>query len=325
MADKKKEDGKQPIIKKIKKGHGHGHHGGAWKVAYADFVTAMMAFFLLMWLLNATTQEQRLGIANYFNPVTVTKVSISGSGGVLGGTAMGPEGAMTQDTMAPSVSPSMTTPRESDEGEDLEFPASSATTTEEAKLDELVAKREEQQFKQVEQSLREAIEAEAELAQLKDSLLIDRTAEGLRIQIIDQEQVEMFAIGSAQMFDYTKKLLEKVAAAVAQMPNKLSISGHTDSRQYQPGATYTNWELSADRANAARRVIIGTGMPEQRIARVLGRADREHILPEDPMNAKNRRLSIILLTESKSQSFNSLKNNPLGTNQGLFKENQKIP
>ncbi len=323
MADKKegdKKEGKQPIIKKIKKGHGHGHHGGAWKVAYADFVTAMMAFFLLMWLLNATTQTQRMGIANYFNPVTVTKVSISGSGGVLGGTTAGPEGALKQETTAPSVSPSMTPPQDTAEGPDNDYPASSTKPVEDKKLEELVAKKEEAEFKRAEEELRENINSDAELSKLADNLLIDRTAEGLRIQIIDQDKIEMFAIGSANMFDYTRKLLEKVAQIVLKMPNRISISGHTDARQYPPTATYTNWELSSDRANAARRVFMQSNVPEQRVARVLGRADREPLIADDPTNAKNRRLSIVLLTETNPKAFETLKNSPIGTSDPLFKE-----
>lgn len=321
MADKKKEEGdggKQPIIKKVKKVHGHGHHGGAWKVAYADFVTAMMAFFLLMWLLNATTQEQRLGIANYFSPVTVTKVNISGSGGVLGGTVVAPEGAMKQDTAPPAVSPAMQPPAESLDGEDNEFPASSPQPQEDKSLTDALKQKEEQAFKQVEDNLRQAMQSDEDLKKLGNNLLIDRTAEGLRIQIIDQDQVEMFAIGKAQMFDYTQKLLYKVAQAIGKMPNKISISGHTDGRQYAPSATYTNWELSADRANAARRVLIGAGIPEDRVARVQGKADREHIVKNDPMDAKNRRLSIILLTEVHEKEFDKIKDNPLGTSKSLF-------
>ena len=328
MADPKAEKGEKggvTIIKKVKKGHGHGHHGGAWKVAYADFVTAMMAFFLLMWLLSSTTQEQRLGIANYFNPVTVTKVNISGSGGVLGGTTAGPPGTMKEQTSQQSVSPSMTPPQDTTEGPDNNFPASSKDPAEEKKLEELVAKKEEEQFKRVEEEIRKAVNSDPELAKLADNLLIDRTAEGLRIQIIDQDKVEMFAIGSAQMYDYTKKILEKVSATIAAMPNKISISGHTDGRQYAPNAVYTNWELSADRANAARRVILGANIPESRIARVMARADREHLLPDDTMNAKNRRLSIILLTETKDSSFQTLKNSPSGTSESLFKEKEQTP
>ncbi len=326
MADKKgKSDEKPVIIKKIKKGHGHGHHGGAWKVAYADFVTAMMAFFLLMWLLNATSQEQKMGIANYFNPVTVTKVNISGSGGVLGGLTAGPEGAMKQDTTTMSVSPSMTPPQDVTEGPDNEYPASSTDPTEDKKLEELVAKKEEAQFKRAEEELRKSIESDPELKNLADNLLIDRTPEGLRIQIIDQDKVEMFAVGSAQMYDYTKKILEKVTQIILKMPNKVSITGHTDGRQYSPNATYTNWELSSDRANAARRVLRASNVPEERIARVLGRADREHLIAKDPMDAKNRRLSIILLTETNSKAFETLRDNPLGSSDPIFKEKTAEP
>lgn len=322
MADKKAaaKDGKAPIIKKIKKGHGHGHHGGAWKVAYADFVTAMMAFFLLMWLLNATSQEQRMGIANYFNPVTVTKVNISGSGGVLGGTTAGPDGALEKNSTTMSVTASVTPPQDDAEGPDADFPASARTEGEDKKLEELVAKKEEEKFKRVEEDLREKINGDPDLSRLSENLLIERTTEGLRIQIIDQDQIEMFAVGSAQMFDYTKKILQKVAEAVKPLPNKLSISGHTDGRPYPPTATYTNWELSSDRANAARRVFVETDIPEARIARVVGRADREHLIGNDPMNAKNRRLSIVLMTEGRPQAIQTLQENPIGTSDRLFRQ-----
>ena len=325
MADKKGDakEGKAPIIKKIKKGHGHGHHGGAWKVAYADFVTAMMAFFLLMWLLNATSQEQRLGIANYFNPVTVTTVNISGSGGVLGGTTAGPDGALEKNSTTMSVSPSMTPPQDTMDGPDADYPASAREVAEDKKLDELIAKKEEEEFKRVEESLREKVNADVELSKLSENLIIERTPEGLRIQIIDQDKVEMFAVGSAQMFDYTKKILTKVAEVVGQLPNKIAISGHTDGRQYSPNATYTNWELSSDRANAARRALVQANIPESRIARVVGRADREHLIPNDPMDAKNRRLSIVILTETKPQSFETLQQKPLGTSDSLFREPPK--
>jgi chemotaxis protein MotB len=325
MADKKGDakEGKAPIIKKIKKGHGHGHHGGAWKVAYADFVTAMMAFFLLMWLLNATSQEQRLGIANYFNPVTVTTVNISGSGGVLGGTTAGPDGALEKNSTTMSVSPSMTPPQDTADGPDADYPTSAREVAEDKKLDELIAKKEEEEFKRVEESLREKVNADVELSKLSENLLIERTPEGLRIQIIDQDKIEMFAVGSAQMFDYTQKILTKVAEVVRQLPNKIAISGHTDGRQYSPGATYTNWELSSDRANAARRALVQANIPESRIARVVGRADREHLIPNDPMDAKNRRLSIVILTETKAKNFEAMQQNPLGSSDSLFREPPK--
>ena len=327
MADQKSDDKKQlqPIIIKKKKVHGHGHHGGAWKVAYADFVTAMMAFFLLMWLLNATTQEQRMGIANYFSPVTVTKVNISGSGGVLGGTVVAPEGAMKSETAPPAVSPALTPPAEETEGDDNTYQASSKTPEEDKKLEELIKKKEDEAFKNVEEKMRMAMEADDDLQKLGNNLLIDRTAEGLRIQIVDQDNIEMFAIGSAKMYDYTQKILYKLAQAIDKLPNRLSISGHTDGRQYAPSATYTNWELSSDRANAARRVIVGAGIPEERIARVQGKSDREHLVQNDHMNEKNRKLSIILLTEVKEKEFDRIRSNPIGTNESIFQPKPPSP
>ncbi|MGE0251618.1 MAG: flagellar motor protein MotB [Dongiaceae bacterium] len=333
MAAKKGGDDKAPIIiKKKKGGHGHGHHGGAWKVAYADFVTAMMAFFLLMWLLNATSQEQRIGIANYFTPITVTKVSISGSGGVLGGTSMSPEGAMKEDNVQPTVSSSVTPPQDIVEGDENQYASEHGTSKEQkeeikdpqaqAKVDELVAKSEARDFKKVEDNIRAAIQEDEELQKLADNLLIQRTPEGLRIQIIDNDKVEMFPVGSTRMYDYTTKLLQKVTQLILPLPNKLSISGHTDSRTYPAGALYTNWELSSDRANAARRVMSDAGLPPERVNVVVGRADREHLLPNDPLSPKNRRLSIILLTETKNEGFRTLSRNPLDTVNPLFEKKQ---
>ena len=275
----------QPIIiKKINKAAGH--HGGAWKVAYADFVTAMMAFFLLLWLLNVTTDEQRNAISNYFDP-THPKVSenVSGAGGVMGGLSMSTEGSMASNvqnlTLPQSSRPSASKP--------------SAKALEKAK--EELRKKEEEKFKEAEKKIKEEIEKDPELKALSKNLMIDMTAEGLRIQIVDQDGEPMFASGSAQMFDKTRKLMEKVTQVILALPNEVSIRGHTDSVPYGPGAEYTNWELSTDRANASRRVLLATGMPKERLNNVVGKADKEHLFPETPADARNRRISIILLKE----------------------------
>lgn len=289
-AKKEKGDDKaQPIvIKKIVKGGGH--HGGAWKVAYADFVTAMMAFFLLLWLLNVATDEQKNAISNYFDP-THPKVSqdTSGAGGVMGGLTMSPQGAMasTQNPLTPQQI----------NKERLRGSSSQSKVNLKSAAEKAREEAEKKKFKEVEQALKQAIQKNPELAKLAKNLMIDMTPEGLRIQIVDQEGEPMFPIGSAKMFPKTEALLKQITSVVLDMPNELSVRGHTDSVKYSPGATYTNWELSADRANASRRVILEGGMPADRLNNVMGKADTEPLIAEDPTDARNRRITIILLKE----------------------------
>lgn len=292
----------QPIIvKKIIK-VAAGHHGGAWKVAYADFVTAMMAFFLLLWLLNAVTEEQLSGIANYFSPVSVSDKT-SGAGGMLAGQTMADSGAMRNIMAQPSISIDIPPPeferKSGDEGEDMEENAGKEEMSEEEAAAAEAEKRREQQeseqFAEAEEALREAIEAVPQLKQLSSSLLVDETSEGLRIQIIDQEGLAMFPRGSSAMYTHTRKVFELVAQVIVEMPQQIAISGFTDSTKYSGRTDYGNWELSADRANATRRVLIEKGLSSDRIARVVGKADMEPLLPDDPTNAKNRRISLILL------------------------------
>jgi chemotaxis protein MotB len=281
-----KQDELQPIIiKKVKK-NGGGHHGGAWKVAYADFVTAMMAFFLLLWLLNVTSEEQRQGIAEYFDPNPKIARDISGAGGILGGLTVSPDGARVTDTQQLM---------EPQEPEPALRPGSEPLDITEERLREELRKREEETFKKAEAALKEAIKDSKELQELEKNLMIDMTPEGLRIQIVDQEGKPMFPSGSSEMYEKTQKLLLKVAEIIRKMPNEISVRGHTDSVPYAKGATYTNWELSADRANSSRRVLISGGFPESRINNVLGKADRDHLLADTPTDARNRRISIILL------------------------------
>ncbi len=286
----------QPIIvKRIKKGGGH--HGGAWKVAYADFVTAMMAFFLLLWLLNVSTQEELNAISNYFDP-SHPKVSSSesGAGGVMGGLTMSPDGAMTSDkqpiTQPPTTGSSGSTMNAAKVTAQSD---ASNSATEAAK--ELLREQEEKRMEDIKSAIEDAIASNPDLQEMKDNLIIDMTPEGLRIQIIDQDGKPMFAAGSARMFAKTQKLLQKVGDIIKTQPNELSIRGHTDSSPYAAGASYTNWELSADRANSSRRVLLDAGFKAERINNVVGKADTDHLMPDDPTNPRNRRVSIILLKE----------------------------
>ncbi len=292
------------IIKKVKKGGHAAAHGGAWKVAYADFVTAMMAFFLLLWLLNSVSQEQLEGVSNYFAPQS-TSATKSGSGGVLGGLSIAESGAMgnpinrppsvTMDLAPPSAGSGDTT---ADESEDADG-ASPAGEVDEESAEEVIKRKEEEQFKEAEESIKQAIQSIPSLKQMAESLVIDNTPEGLRIQIVDQEGLAMFPRGTANMFDHTKDMLNLVAEVIKKMPQKISIAGHTDATKFVGGAQgYTNWELSADRANSSRRALSSLGIPEERISRVVGKAAEDPFFKEDPNNARNRRISIILLRGS---------------------------
>lgn len=287
------------IIKRVKKG-GHGHHGGAWKVAYADFVTAMMAFFLLLWLLNAVTEEQLEGIADYFAPTMVSQSS-SGADGALGGKVID-EGATTSRNSPPSISSRLPPASISRDGEDLTEPQEAMT---EEEFKQAMAEREQQQFEKAAEALKQAMNSIPELAKLKDSLLVDNTAEGLRIQLVDQEGLSMFPLGSAEMYGHTRALLELVSRIVVQMPQRISISGHTDSTKFASDSDYGNWELSAERALASRRVLKMVGVPDERVDRVVGKAATDPLIADNPEDARNRRISIILLRENDIAVDNS--------------------
>jgi chemotaxis protein MotB len=284
------------IIKKHGDDHEHAHHGGAWKVAYADFVTAMMAFFLLLWLLSATTEEQKKGIADYFDPNVSASSSRSGSGGVLGGTSLAPKGAMTSDSSQFEL---LRNQRLSPVEESDTQAQKTEIETQNAKLEaEKAQKEEEERFKAVEKSLKEAMEKQPELKNLAQNLLIDSTAEGLRIQLIDQQNYSMFERGSAYMTPEARRLVAQIVQVVNQLNNKLSIRGHTDARPFVSRAGYDNWNLSSDRALDTRLALLEGGLDPRRISNVTGLADGEPLVP-DPLDARNRRMSIILLREAK--------------------------
>jgi chemotaxis protein MotB len=304
------------IIKKVKKVVGGGHHGGAWKVAYADFVTAMMAFFLLLWLLNATTEEQRKGIAEYFSPVTSfnpesVSESVSGSDGVMGGRSMITDGALVNDTSPVGITVSLpgakndTEQQAEQQADDTQSGQRVAGADEDAsqavdrdEVDRLARELEQERFAEAEANLRQALESVPDLSDFAKNLVVDQTPEGLRIQIIDQEGRSMFASGSAEMFPHTQRLLALVSDAIKKLDNPVAIKGHTDSTPYTSRKDYSNWELSTDRANSSRRALLAAGLPAARIASVVGRADQEHFIPAEPTSPRNRRISIVLLRQA---------------------------
>jgi len=306
------ESGGNPIIiKRIKKG-GAGHHGGAWKVAYADFVTAMMAFFLLLWLLNAVTEEQLTGVSNYFAP-TMASNSTSGANGVLGGQTIG-EGAQVNQTSSPTLVQSLPPSSVSPDGTDLSTPTGpdspdqsgspgqdqgSSGAVSEQDFKAAMAKREQQRFDKAKEVLENAVKGIPELKQYQGNMMVDNTPEGLRIQITDQEGLAMFPSGSSAPYGHTRAMLDLVSRVVRQLPdNRISISGHTDAVPFRDPSGYSNWELSADRALASRRILVAAGVPESRIDRVVGRADQDPLEKADPKAVRNRRISIILLRDN---------------------------
>ncbi len=294
MAGKKAPEERPIVIKKIKRG-GHGHHGGAWKVAYADFVTAMMAFFLLMWLLNATTEEQKKGIADFFDPTpTIVSDAVSGAGGVMGGLTVAKEGSRSSDVQP--FTPTNVPPTQT---------AKSPEELTDEQLERERMEREEQQFAETKRKIEEAVE-NSDLKDLAKNLKVDMTPEGLRIQIVDQDGASMFPSGSAQPFEKTQKLLSKVAEIIRTLPNEVSVRGHTDGAPYGAGSSYTNWELSADRANSSRRVLEENGIPSSKLANVVGKADTDHFVKANPMDPQNRRISIILLRDSVTKGADNV-------------------
>ena len=282
------------IIKKVKRGGHAGHHGGAWKVAYADFVTAMMAFFLLMWLINTTSPEQKRGIADYFAPASVSQTT-SGSGGVLGGTGLSDNGAKNAGAasvisqLAPEAPPN---PADAGKASKSGAAAGSDATADAA------AKAETDEFKSAAESLRQAFQDMPELAELSKQVIVDVTPEGLRIQLVDQEGRSMFEEGSVVPNDRARLLLRAVSKVIRQLHNRITVSGHT-SAVVSPGPKGggDDWALSAARANSARSVLQEAGVEADRIYQVSGKAKSDPLYPDDPTLPGNRRIAITLLRE----------------------------
>jgi len=281
------------VIKRIKKGGHGGHHGGAWKVAYADFVTAMMAFFLLMWLINTTTPEQKRGIADYFAPQSIAQ-TVSGSGGVLGGKVMGEDSAHAGG--AQSVMQKQSPPSPSSAAKALSNGASTGSSGSDADSSANGKAGQDGDFAHAAEAIHQAVQNNPDIANLSHQVITENTPQGLRIQLVDQDGRPMFQNGSTEPLPYARKLLAAVGAIVASLPNRVSISGHTGGND--GAATGGSWELSASRANQARALLQTGGLGSDRIYEVAGKAGSEPLLPEDPNASANRRLSILLMREA---------------------------
>lgn len=280
----------RPIILKKKPKTVEGAHGGAWKVAYADFVTAMMAFFLLLWLLNATTEDQMHGIAEYFAPTNISDVE-AGAGEAMRGLAIAVEGALRSDSSRPSVSVPIPTFGEEAQGDQQGEKRQDETQTkvEKGKAQALEEQRTLLDVAMAE--LRQAINDAPELRDIQDSLLIEVTPEGLRIQILDQDKNPMFDGATDQLTRYAKRLLALVGTIVARLPNDISVTGHTST--VNPGGQ-DPWTISSDRALATVDWLVYAGLPRDRIVAVEGKGDTEPLDPRHPDSPRNRRISILL-------------------------------
>lgn len=279
-----KNDREMLIVVRRARRRKHGHHGGAWKVAYADFVTAMMAFFLVMWLIGVGTKQQRAAIAEYFKNPSMA----AGNATMAPPGKMGPGGASDS---AIKLGGAMDMPH--GPGKDRR----AATRADTPDVEKLAREREKERLENLMQQLHAAIEKSQALEPFKDQLLLDITPEGLRIQIVDKQNRPMFDTGSATLKPYTVAILHELAGFIDQAPNKVSISGHTDDAPYNGSDHYSNWELSADRANAARRQLLDGGLEDGKIARVVGLAASVPFDKADPSDPINRRISIIMMTK----------------------------
>jgi len=296
------------VIKKIRK-IPHAHHGGSWKIAYADFMTAMMAFFLLMWLISMTTPEQKRGIADYFSPPNVSE-STSGAGGVLGGTADDSQEAKLSGSN--SNAQALTSPDsqrksgpmvavrggDKERSGELEAQAAAITTASSSSVD--VSSRFNQDFQGAAASIRQAWQAMPDITDLKDNLVVEQVKDGLIIKIMDQQGRPMFPPGSAQMYDATRKAVAAIAPVLQRLPNQIAIAGFTATGMTYPDPHRGPWELSMDRANAVRDTLGQYGLTDDRINSVSGRATNDPIFPDDPYMVANNRVEIKVLYQPPS-------------------------
>ncbi|HYP30829.1 MAG TPA: flagellar motor protein MotB [Burkholderiaceae bacterium] len=279
----------QPIIIKRIKKSGHAAHGGAWKIAYADFVTAMMAFFLLMWLLGSTTDGDKKGIADYFqSPLKIALAGGSGSGdsnSVLKG-----GGESLTSTVGQIKKGEVEATRD---------------TINLHKLKQEQIRAEVSRLEGLKQEIQQKLQASEKLKDLSSQIRLDMTRDGLRIQIVDDQNRPMFPSGSAQIAPYMKDLLHEIGAVLTEVPNRLTLEGHTDAQPFPGGDRgYSNWELSADRANASRRELIAGGLADDRVLRVQGLASSQPFDAKDPLAPANRRISIIVMNrEAEDRMF----------------------
>ncbi len=277
------------VIIRKQKHHGHAHHGGAWKIAYADFVTAMMAFFMLLWIIGATNEDQRKGIADYFTPTIIEMKNSGGSNGVMGGRSL-----QSEQGVAPSATISGPRP--------VAVPGGGGggpmTANDDAKDDQQAAAKrraaDDTRFRMVERIINARLAGDPTLKGLRGQVRLVRTNDGLRIEIIERADFSMFGSGTSAFTPEAMALVNVVAKAIEGTPNLLTVRGHTDSARFAAGPT-NNWTLSGARADTTRRILSQSGIDERRFRRIEGVADTDPFNPKDRLDPRNRRISVTLL------------------------------
>ncbi|WP_295625150.1 flagellar motor protein MotB [uncultured Nitrosomonas sp.] len=274
------------VIKRIKKVAG-GHHGGAWKIAYADFVTAMMAFFLLMWLLGSSDQSQLEGISDYFQ--TPLRIAF------MGGSSIGESNSVIKGGGTDLT-------RQHGQVKKGEVVIDDPANKQAVKI--IKERIELEKLEGLKKKIEEAIEANPQLQRFANQLLLDITTDGLRIQIVDEQNRPMFALGRAELQPYTRTILREIGKMLNEVTNKISLSGHTDAKPFPTGDKgYSNWELSADRANASRRELIVGGMDASKMLQVVGLSSAVLFDKNEPLNPINRRISIVVMNEKAEKAI----------------------
>lgn len=298
------EDNERPIIKKVKKVQGGGAHGGAWKVAYADFVTAMMAFFMLLWLLNVAPPETLSGLADYFRPTTSTSTTNSGGGDKPLAEGMSVTKGGNPNVLTPIRSDTRNNNERNEagdgKGEGNEEITADPEEIKKLQIEEMKQQRakEDDMYEDVIQNIELSLQQSSTLFKHSDHILMEVTEDGLKIQLIDQDKRPMFRRGNDQMVKFAEELLNEIGGSIQNLDNRITIEGHTDSTSRESRKDYTNWELSSDRANTARRVLLGAGVTGDRFFQIVGRANTAPLYPNEPARNENRRITIVLMRET---------------------------
>lgn len=288
----------RPIIKKVKKVQAGGHHGGAWKVAYADFTTAMMAFFMLLWLLNVAPPETLAGLADYFSPTTA---AVSGRSGV---DAINPP---SDDSTGSNPSPTVlisdpgrpkTGPTSGDnDGADVEG-GGDPDVQDVIDLANRIREQEDMTFEQMQEQLRLAIQQSPTLSDMSDQVIMEITEDGMKIQLIDKDRRAMFHQGTDELYNYARDMINEIGGSIQALPNRVTVQGHTDGGNFTGPQGGSNWSLSADRANSALKVLDQSGVTSDRFFEVTGKAGSEPLYPDQPTRSENRRITILILREA---------------------------
>lgn len=285
----------------------HGSHG-MWKIAYADFMTAMMAFFLMMWLTSSVAENIRKGIADYFAPIGVS-ADIVGADSILdGGDRLEELGKLDNMTLEQTIFPpiiSYTPNKKAPDSTESKAPAPSSNTKKKNNERTKNTSKEQVVFEEAEKALKESLTKNPDLQKISDSILIDITDEGLKIELVDKDGMNMFTIGGKQMLDHMRLALLQIVKVIQVLPNKITVTGHTDARPYGANANYNNWDLSTDRALESRRFLVSAGFPESKIAAVVGKASNDLLNIQNPLAPSNRRISILVMrNEPTSERHN---------------------